>query len=184
MLKKIAIVGPESTGKSTLCEQLADHYHSLWCPEYAREYLSEHGMEYSYDDLLIIAEGQIALEEKYLQLATGEGQRPNQGVYPLFIDTDMYVMKVWCDFVFGKCHQYILDKILDQQYDLYLLCNVDILWIPDELREYPDLETRKKLYKIYLDIMINQTVPWTAISGNTEERLEKAIAAVEVILKK
>ena len=179
MLKKIAIVGPESTGKSTLCEQLADHYHSLWCPEYAREYLSEHGMEYSYDDLLIIAEGQIALEEKYLQLATGEGQRPNQGVYPLFIDTDMYVMKVWCDFVFGKCHQYILDQIAERKYDLYFLCNIDLPWTADKLREYPDLETRQELYEIYKDIMTNQPVTWREISGDSEQRLITAINVVD-----
>ena len=68
MLKKIAIIGPESTGKSTLCRQLAKHYDTLWCPEYAREYLLLHGTQYSYDDLLTIARGQVELEEKYIQL--------------------------------------------------------------------------------------------------------------------
>src|SRR5262249_48178663 len=117
MLKKIAIIGPESTGKSTLCEQLAEHYNTLWCPEYAREYLLEHGMDYTYDDLLTIAKGQVELEEKYIQLMnqrSGSISGPKQeGDSPLtthdsrllFIDTDMYVMKVWCEFVFGKCHQ-------------------------------------------------------------------------------
>jgi nicotinamide riboside kinase len=51
--------------------------------------------------------------------------------------------------------------------------------VKDELREYPDLETRKKLYSIYKDIMINQPVPWVEISGNYEERLKKAIVSVE-----
>jgi NadR type nicotinamide-nucleotide adenylyltransferase len=186
-LVKVAIIGPESTGKSTLCKQLARHYQTLWCPEYAREFLSAHGSKYNYEDLLTIAKGQVDLEEKYESGVGAQklGVRTAQPVSKLlFIDTEMYVMKVWCEFVFGKCHQYILDKILDHQYDLYLLCNVDLLWVPDELREYPDLGTRKKLYKIYLDIMVNQNVPWTAISGNSEERLQKAIAAVEAILKK
>jgi nicotinamide riboside kinase len=61
--KKIVVIGPESTGKSTLCSQLAEHYKTLWCPEYAREYLETNGMDYTYDDLLTIAKGQIALEE-------------------------------------------------------------------------------------------------------------------------
>src|SRR5436190_21605570 len=63
-IKKIVITGPESTGKTSLCQQLAEHFHTEWCPEYAREYLLKHGMNYSYDDLLTIAKGQVELEEK------------------------------------------------------------------------------------------------------------------------
>ena len=87
-------------------------------------------------------------------------------------------MKVWCEFVFGKCHQFILDQIAARKYDLYLLCNIDLPWIKDELREYPDLEIRKKLYSIYRNEMQHQSTPWVEISGSDEERLEKAIAAV------
>jgi nicotinamide riboside kinase len=104
------------------------------------------------------------------------------GHLPLFIDTDMYVMKVWCEFVFSKCHRFILDQIGERNYDLYLLCNIDLPWIKDDLREYPDLHTRKKLYQIYKDIMINQPVPWVDISGNYEQRLQKAILAVDSVL--
>jgi NadR type nicotinamide-nucleotide adenylyltransferase len=187
MLKKIAIIGPESTGKSTLCQQLAEHYHTLWCPEFAREYLLEYGMDYSYDDLLTIAKGQVALEEKFVQLAkaalTADGSRlTTQGSRLLFIDTDMYVMKVWCEFVFGKCHQYILDEIAERKYDLYFLCNVDLPWVHDELREYPDIETRQKLYQIYKDIMTKQTVPWVEISGDSHTRLQRAIVSVDQLV--
>jgi nicotinamide riboside kinase len=84
----------------------------------------------------------------------------------------MYVMKVWCEFVFGKCHQYILDQIAARKYDLYLLCNIDLPWIKDELREYPDLEIRKQLYNIYKHSMMNQSTPWVDISGSHEERLQ------------
>jgi nicotinamide riboside kinase len=65
-MKKIAVIGPESTGKSTLSEQLAVHYKTQWVPEYAREYLLQHGNKYTFDDLLIIAKNQFALEEKYI----------------------------------------------------------------------------------------------------------------------
>lgn len=176
MLKKVVIIGPESTGKSTLCEQLAEHYKTVWCPEYAREYLLKHGMNYTFDDLLTIAKGQIALEDKYAEVAG------NQLHSLLFIDTDMYVMKVWCEFVFDNCHRFILDQVVERKYDLYLLCNVDLPWVKDELREYPDLENRQRLYFIYKDIMINQAVPWVDISGNYEERLKKAVTAVDTIL--
>jgi len=105
------------------------------------------------------------------------------GHLPLFIDTDMYVMKVWCEFVFEKCHPFILDEIIKRKYDLYLLCRTDLPWVEDELREYPDLQSRRKLYNIYEDIMINQSVPWIDISGSYDERLQKAITAVDSLLK-
>lgn len=179
MLKKIVIIGPESTGKSTLCEKLAQHYHTNWCPEYAREYLLAHGTNYSYDDLLTIAKGQVANEEKCLHQTQADIDAGKISTPLLFIDTEMYVMKVWCKFVFGKCHSWILKQIEERHYDLYLLCNVDLPWVKDELREYPDLERRKKLYDIYQDIMVHQQVPWVDISGNYEERLQKAIQAID-----
>ena len=175
-LKKIVIIGPESTGKSTLCTQLAAQYRTLCCPEYAREYLMKNGSRYTYDDLLTIAKGQVKLEEQY----TKQAREMNQSL--LFIDTDMYVMEVWCKFVFGKCHQYILDKIEAQNIELYLLCNIDLPWVKDKLREYPDLATRAKLYKIYKDILINQDVPWVGVSGDYDERLKTSAKAVDNVL--
>lgn len=171
-MKKIVVIGPESTGKSTLCEQLAQHYQTQWCPEYAREYLLTHGSNYQFADLLTIAKGQLTLEDRHAQ----EAQQKNP---LLFIDTDMYVMKVWCEYVFGKCHSFILEEIVTRKYDLYLLCDIDLPWVKDELREYPDEQPRRELYQIYKDILINQSTPWVSISGNYEQRLQKAIAAVK-----
>lgn len=184
MLKKIVVIGPESTGKSTLCEQLAQHYETAWCPEFAREYLLTNGTNYEFDDLLTIAKGQLSLEDEYYSKLESSSLPllEEGGSIPLFIDTDMYVMKVWCEFVFGKCHRFVLDQIVQRSYDLYLLCDVDLPWVKDELREYPDLVTRKKLYYIYKDLLVNQSVPWVNIQGREGERLEKAIAAVDNIL--
>lgn len=181
MIKKIAIIGPESTGKSTLCGQLAQHYETMWCPEFAREYLLTNGTNYTYDDLLTIAKGQIALEEEYMLMLERQSLPllENGGHLPLFIDTEMYVMKVWCEFVFGQCHSFILEQIVRREYDLYLLCNTDLPWTPDDLREYPEFETRQKLFRIYKDILINQAVPWVEVGGTYEERLATAIAAVD-----
>lgn len=191
-LIKVAVIGPESTGKSTLCEMLALHYNTQWCPEFAREYLLTHGMDYTYDDLLYIAKGQLAMEDEYIrsvlgssesgvnaELRTLNSELQPQGSTLLFIDTDMYVMKVWCEFVFGKCHRWVLEQIVKRKYDLYLLCSTDLPWVKDELREYPDLITRDKLYHIYKDIMINQSTPWVDISGDHIERTQKAIKAVD-----
>lgn len=195
MVKKIVVVGPESTGKSTLCEQLAQHYGMQWCPEFAREYLLTHGKEYSFDDLLTIAKGQLAMEDEYTALVKSQWSMVNDRTWVnpqslltkphspfLFIDTDMYVMKVWGEYVFGKSHQFVLDQIVQREYDLYLLCKYDLPWVKDELREYPDEKNRIELYHIYKDLLINQRVPWVEISGDEEERLITAIDAVEEYL--
>lgn len=68
-LQKIVVLGPESTGKSTLCEQLAKHYNTINCPEYARQFLTENGVKYNYTDLLTIAKGQLTLEDNLTQQA-------------------------------------------------------------------------------------------------------------------
>lgn len=191
VVKKIVILGPESTGKSTLCDQLARHYQTIWIPEYARTYLHQHGMDYSYDDLLTIAKGQLELEDKYVsefqrQLSSPVSQPGSPGALlksrPIFIDTNMHVMKVWCEFVFGKCHDWILRQIADRHYDLYFLCDIDLPWVMDELREYPDIESRQKLFRIYKDIMVNQHVPWVHVEGTYHQRFVKAVAAVDHLL--
>ena len=173
-MKKIVIIGPESTGKSTLCEQLATHYKTIWVKEYAREYLLKNGTDYTFENLLTIAKGQLVQEDTGLTKLSTINHQPST----VFFDTDMYVMKVWCEFVFEKCHHWILNRIVERKYDLYLLCNTDLPWVKDELREYPDLENRQKLYHHYKDIMVNQNVPWVDISGGYEERLGKAIDAI------
>jgi len=187
-LKKIVVIGPESTGKSTLTQLLAQHYKTEWCAEYAREYLTTHGTAYTFEDLLTIAKGQVELED-YCELLVVSSQKSEtnsplttHNSQLLFIDTDMYVMKVWCEYVFGKCHPYIYEQIAQRKYDLYLLCNIDLPWVRDELREYPDEGPRKELYGIYKEILQNQPVPWVDISGNYDERLQKAIAAVDALL--
>jgi NadR type nicotinamide-nucleotide adenylyltransferase len=181
-IKKIVVIGPESTGKSLLCEKLAAHYHTSWVPEYAREYLGKHGPDYTYTDLKDIAAGQIELEEEALKKL--EDKNPHHSPFtthhsPLFIDTDMYVIKVWSEFVFNKCNNWILNRIAERKYDLYLLCDVDLPWVKDDLREYPDLKVRKKLFYFYKDLLVNQQVPWCQISGDYDQRFSKATNFIE-----
>ncbi len=181
---KIVTVGPESTGKSTLCAQLAAHFSTLWCQEYAREYLLKHGNEYTYEDLLTIAEGQLILEDDSARSVLNLSSQQHSPQDPiLFVDTDMYVMKVWCEFVFGKCHQRILNEIVNRKYDGYLLCKPDIPWTKDELREYPELDTREKLYCNYRDLLINQDEPWTEVSGDDPERTANAVQWVHQLIE-
>lgn len=182
---KIVVVGPESTGKSTISAELAAHFSTIWCREYAREYLLQYGTSYSFNDLLLIAEGQIALEEKAIEeLLLLQAKQDKKQMPVLFIDTDMYVMKVWCEFVFEKCHYWILNQIVERNYDGYLLCKPDLPWVKDELREYPDYQTRDTLYHHYKDILINQKTPWFEVSGTNTNRKQHAISWVEELIKK
>jgi len=184
MIIKVVVIGPESTGKSSLCEQLANHYNTEWVKEYAREYLLTNGTEYSYDDLLEIAKGQFALENAAIELVenkTTNISASNSTSQIILLDTNMYVLKVWCEFVFEKCHPWILNQIVENSYDLYLLCDVDLPWVKDELREYPDLEIREKLYHHYKDLLVNQSTPWVNISGNYQQRLLNAINAIDSV---
>lgn len=186
-IKKIVAIGPESTGKSTLCASLAKHFSTIWCPEYAREYLLQHGTKYTFETLEVIGKGQLLLEEATSSKLQAASQAESSSSHSpltthhsqlLFIDTDMYVMKVWCEYVFGRCHPFILDEIVSRKYDLYLLCNTDLPWVRDELREYPDETIRLELFHIYKDILVNQNVPWIELKGEDEARLETAIEAV------
>lgn len=174
MLKKIVIAGPESTGKSSLCEVLAAQFNCYWCPEYARQYLAENGNQYAYDDLEQIAKGQIELEEKFINLSEDKPL--------LFIDTDMYVMQVWYEYVFGSCPAFIKKHIAERKYDLYLLCKNDLPWSYDPMREYPDEKRRAELFEKYYAIFSNQSNPWQVVEGTDQARIEKAIGYVNQLL--
>lgn len=170
MLKKIAVIGPESTGKSTLSEQLARHYGTSWVPEYARGYIANLNRPYEESDLLEIAHGQLQSEQTLAGTAS-------HGL--LFCDTDLYVIKVWSEHKYNTCHPWILQQIARRKYDLYLLTNIDLPWQSDPQREHPEPQMRNYFYKIYHDIVVHSGVPWAVISGHYGERWNKALAAVE-----
>lgn len=164
------ITGPESTGKSTLSQALAEQLDTVWVAEYAREYIGKLDRPYQEEDLLKIAKGQIAAEEAQLLHA-------RNGL--LICDTDLYVIKVWSEHRYNNCHAYILEEIATRKYDHYLLCSIDLPWEYDPQREYPELAEREYFFNIYQDIVQQSGVPWTLISGNPEERLHKSIETIK-----
>ncbi|SEK79919.1 nicotinamide-nucleotide adenylyltransferase, NadR type [Chitinophaga rupis] len=170
-MHKIVVLGPESTGKSTLSQKLAAHYNTVWTPEYAREYIENLPRSYEQHDLLAIARGQLQLEDEKAQQASEL----------LICDTDLYVIKVWSEHKYGQCDPQILEQIASRRYDLYLLTYIDIPWENDPQREYPDPQMREYFYRIYRDIVMNSGVPWADIRGSYAEREAKAIAAVDAL---
>jgi len=167
-IRKIVIIGPESTGKSTLSAALAHALDTVWVEEYARLYLEARANNYAEPDLLAIAQGQIREEERALSSANKY----------LVCDTDLYVLKVWSEHHFQRVDAWILETIAARPYDLYLLCDTDLPWTPDPLREYPDLAMRRYFFNVYYDIVQNSGRPWALISGSAEQRLESALAAI------
>ena len=169
MIKKIAIVGPESTGKSTLSQMLADHYQTTWVPEYARTYLEQMDQTYQQEDLLDIAKGQMELEDKLEK----EANRV------LFCDTNLWVIKIWSEYKYGSCNPWILDQIRQRKYDLHLLTYIDIPWQDDPLREHPD--KRQDLFNLYQRELVQSNTNFKIIRGNYQHRLSQAIRIIENI---
>lgn len=172
-MKRIVVIGPESTGKSTLSEQLAAHFHTEWVREYARGYLENLGRPYEQHDLLQIAEGQLQLEDETAARAKDL----------IICDTDLQVIRVWSEAKYGECDPRILQMIAQREYDLYLLTYIDIPWTDDPLREHPLPSEREYFYNIYREIVMNAGIPWAEIKGDYEERLKTAVGAVKGIMK-
>ena len=169
--KRILILGPESTGKSTLAEKLAEHYSEPWVPEVAREYLEQLDRPYGYDDLLQIGRQQMQLED---EMAAGAKNH-------LFCDTDLRVIQVWSQHRFGKVDPWVLEEITRRTYDLILLCAPDLPWQEDPLREHPELEMRQQFFDVYQQLTQASGFPWALISGDTAERLSTAIQEVDYL---
>lgn len=166
---KIAITGPESTGKSTLSEKLAHHYNTNFVPEYSRSYLENFVGQYTENDVVEIAKGQynLILEEE------------KKSSKILIADTEIVVCKIWVEYVFKHSNK-VIDEILKQQnFDLYLLCDIDLPWVYDPLRENPNIEERKELFEIYKNTLEQMKVPFEIVSGDDEVRVNNAIKIIE-----
>lgn len=164
---KIAITGPESTGKSTLARKLAEHYNTIWVPEYARIYLDQLNRPYKQNDLLEITKGQIRHEKELSSKANKF----------LFCDTEMTVLKIWSAHKYGSIDPYILSEYNNSSYDLYLLLDVDLPWEFDPQRENP--EQGKFFFNWYERELNSKGASFRIISGNSEERVKNACKAVD-----
>ncbi|GAA4376691.1 ATP-binding protein [Hymenobacter koreensis] len=173
---RVALTGPESTGKTTLSQQLADYYHTVWAAEYAREYLDSRqlGLRYSLADLEAIARGQLAAEDAAV------AQAQQAGLPVVFCDTELLIIKVWSEHAFGNCPDWIQEEIERRHYDLILLMGIDIPWEPDPLREHP--HQRQHFYDLYRSELSSRMSNFAEISGTACGRLEQACFLVDELL--
>lgn len=169
-IKKVAIIGPECTGKTDLSKFLATRFKTEWVPEYARAYLNKLNRPYDQSDLTKIAHGQLRVEDEWMQTANGV----------VICDTNLIVIKVWSEEKFGQCEPEILTAMNARHYDLLLLTNIDIPWEADPQREHPD--KREYFWNIYKNEAAASKIPFIEISGVSEDRRRKAVEQIEKIL--
>lgn len=166
-VRRIAIVGPESTGKSDLAQALAHHYQDQWVPEYAREYLHELPRPYREADLWAIAQGQLS----------SEAAKARQARRWLFVDTNLLVIKIWGEFKYGRVDPRIERHLGLGGYDLHLLPDIDLPWADDPLREHP--QARQELFDRYHAALVDAAVPFAVVRGLGAARLQHARTAIE-----
>lgn len=163
---RIAITGPESTGKSTLAAQLAHYFKAVKVDEFSRIFLEKQGGTYTYPDILEIAKAQFQLNII---------AKPENGF--VFFDTELLVTYVWCLFKYKKVHPWIEENIQNQGIDLFLLTKPDLPWQPDPLREHPD--KLNELFQLYRQSLNKFNLPFEVIGGLGPDRLKNAVEAVQ-----
>jgi NadR type nicotinamide-nucleotide adenylyltransferase len=169
---RIAVTGPESSGKTTLARQLADLYKGQYIPEFAREYVEKLAHHYSYEDVETIARTQV---DQYQETKLSSEKL-------FFFDTWLIITKVWFRWVFGKVPDWLENQIHGCPIDLFLLCRPDLPWEADPVRENGG-ENRIRLFEEYRNELINYGFSFVEISGTDDQRLNNAIEAIRKFYK-
>ncbi len=161
-MNKIVISGPESSGKTTLFNELCNFFSIEGVSEYARHYIDRLDRNYNYDDILKIAKYQYDSEQH---------NQKNNNSY-LITDTDLLTLEIWCEVKYGKCHQFISDKLRDNLPSIYLLCYPDIPWEEDPQRENPN--DRVDLFNIYENKIKSLGVDYQVLTDSKSKRFNSA----------
>lgn len=162
--KIIVITGAESTGKSTLTEKLANYFNVPFIPEIAREYVENLGYKYDYNDVENIARIQI---EQLKKLENSDAEY-------IFLDTWLIVTKIWFEFVYDKIPDWLISEIIKTNINLFLVCDIDLPWIADPVRENGG-ENRKILQNKYIENIKTFNFDYKIVSGFDEERFINAL---------
>ncbi len=168
---RVALIGPESTGKSTLAEQLAVYFKTVWVPEYSRTYISNLNRKPEPTDIIKIYQKQMEIENELISKADKV----------IFTDTECINGLIWYHHLTGEFCESLEKSIINNSYDLYLLTKPDIEWHHDPLREHPHL--REYFFSVYKAQLNKRSLEYVTISGRDEQRIDGAIQAIEQLLK-
>lgn len=169
--KRVCVFGPESTGKSTLAQNLARHFDTVHVPEYARSHIEARNGELKYEDIPMIARGQLASEQA---IAFNTNR-------VMFCDTDLLTTMIWSNWMFDRCPDWIVDQANHRDYDLYLVTDVDVPWVDDTVRYLP--EERKSFLDRCIAELEQRGRRYVLVSGDWEQRWNVALAAVQALLE-
>jgi NadR type nicotinamide-nucleotide adenylyltransferase len=165
-LKRVAVLGAESTGKTSLARSLALRFQTVWVPEYTREFMRVTHDEFQVSDIEKTVREQLAQEERLINNA-------NQFI---FIDSELIMAHVCCVDVFGKCPKWIEEEMSTHRYDLYLLTANDLPWMPDPARM--NAQRRDYFFNWYKRELDSHQLPYEIVTGRYEARLLSAINAI------
>lgn len=167
--KRIAIVGPESSGKTTLSKELTNHYSATCVEEYARQYLAHKKEGYIQSELDFMLQQQLQNEITAMQ---------KDAPY-LFCDTNALSFYIWSMVKYGSVSNYILAKTQKMNYDLYLLCRPDLPYKYDPLRENPSQKDRQVIFDLHLKLLKKVKRPFYIVENVGDERIEKVISFLQ-----
>lgn len=167
-LKKIVLTGAESSGKSTLCQSLAQHFKAPWVAEYAREYLEKNGPQYNFQDFEKMLAGHLAKQHQVIAKAKDL----------LFLDTDLINYAVWSQRVFKKSLPLIEKNMALENQHHYLLCYPDLPWQADPLRE--NKNERLEIFEAHLGLIKKLNRPYYVVKGSGLTRMENALKGLSI----
>ncbi len=168
---KVAIIGPESAGKTTLAGMLKAHFNGFIVNEFAREYLNDKS-SYEEEDLLEIAKGQANFEN--------EGINSDKDI--VLFDTNFLVLKVWSDLKYNRCHSFIEEELSNRKYDLSLLLLPNIPWQYDPMRESPSIEDRMNIFNKYRKQLELLNHPYQIIRNIGYGRTQESIYHIDELI--
>lgn len=169
---RVVLTGSESTGKSTLAGRLAAHYGARLVPEFVRGYAEVRGGVIELSDHGPIARGQMALEDEHVARAAPDGL--------VVQDTDLLSTVVYCEHYFGVCPAWIAETATTRRPDLYLLCEIDVEWVADGVRDRGHM--REEMQRLFRDAVAQSGAPFAVITGAADERLLRATEVIDALL--